>query len=331
MLRLSGDGVSEDRIETYIFWTYTRNIEITMLLIDKLWPTALEGSLDMLIWLISTNHAPDYKLGAALERRIKEILTHQIEGLHEQKSSTLTSLESFFVLLYYQEMKNSALSGLREAVAQWMVCNSDELFQKPTFARSLLQTLPGLKYMFAKAWVGIRRTRLPHRWVDALRGEPISSIAVATDSDEPADFDGFDAWEQSAKRRELDPGFNDKGAPDPTPPQTKSVRFLENNYSKVDPLADLMRRRYVSPSPQLSISSDSSFGKGESTDLTAYQLAVLFEGSSLPSSPNRVGDVPASMFNAFQIDLGGGQSLPTVPERGDTHSDSSSDNGLSDQ
>ncbi|KEF62819.1 uncharacterized protein A1O9_00792 [Exophiala aquamarina CBS 119918] len=250
LLSLAGEGVCEDRIETYIFWTYTCNVETTLLLINNLWPTALEGSLDMLIWLISIEQNPYSMLLDRLRRRIKEFFPRQVERLHEQSGSTLTSLKRFFDLLYYQEMTNPSLSGLRQHVAKWMVCHSDELLQRSPLVRSLLRMLPGFKYMFAKAWAEIRPTRLPHRWVDALEGKSIRSIAIATASDDPADFDGFDAWEQSAKRRKLDPSYDEKKpALDPAPTQTKSVRFLESNYPRVDPLTDLMRPRYTSPGP----------------------------------------------------------------------------------
>jgi hypothetical protein len=173
LLSLVGEDLSEDRIETYIFWTYTHNVEITTLLIDEIWPTALEGSLDMLIWLIILNQDPDSMLRDALERRIRELFPFQEGVLYEQSGSTLTSMERFFDLLYYQEMKNDALSGLRQAVIRWVVYKSDELLQRSTFVRKLLQRFPGFKYMFAKAWADIRRTHLPHRWADALHGEPI--------------------------------------------------------------------------------------------------------------------------------------------------------------
>ena len=141
-------------------------------------------------------------------------------------------------------MKNSALVALREAVARWMVRNSDNLLQKSNFVKGLLQTLPGLKYIFAQAWVGIHRTRLPHRWVDALKGQSIHSIAVATDSNEPSEFDGFDAWEQSEKRREFDPGFEDKQpVPEPTLRRASILRLNMSNRSRIGLPAGSMRPR----------------------------------------------------------------------------------------
>jgi hypothetical protein len=169
----------------------------------------------------------------------------------------------------------------------------------------------------------------------------------------------------------------------------KRVRFLEGNRPSVDPVPALMANR--DDSPQSLSTSDSSFGVGESIDLSSYQLAFALRGDlqalntysvgshHLPGAigpteaenrgrPSKGGstesietrhftsngmdtEVPASiedrshnhcqahndckplcirerlpydteMINSFQIDLGGGQLLPTVPEE-DTHSNGS--------
>lgn len=391
MLSLVGEDLSEDRIETYVFWTYTHNAEITTLLIDELWPTALEGSLDMLIWLIIMNQDPDSVLRYALEQRVRELFPLQEEALYEPKGSTLTSLERFFDLLYYQEMKNDALSGLRQAVIRWVVYKSDDLLQTSMFVTSLLQRFPGFKYMFAKAWADIRRTHLPHGWADALEGQSIRSIAVITDSDDPADFDGFDAWEQRAQRQNLDPGWiTIPSVVNTKPTQGKSVRFMEGDQPNVDPLPTLMAHQ--GDSPRSLSTSNSSFGLGESLDLSSYQLAFALRGGLQPLSTDGLGshhlpeatepmeaetrgrppmrgsaesietrrlisndmdvEVPASKegrphnpchadkgrkslcireqlpydterVSSFQIDLGGGQPLPTTPEQEYPHSNGS--------
>ncbi|KAK5061168.1 hypothetical protein LTR84_007710 [Exophiala bonariae] len=297
LLNLTDLDDSEDRIETYILWTYTQNVEITMLLVDELWPTALEGCLDMLIWLISLSHEPDRILCYALERRIWDLLDHSEGGLYEHNVKTLASFDRFIDLLYYQEMKNKYLSHLRYTAAKWVVLRSDEFFTRSSFMRELLQRFPGFKYTFAKVWVNTWRTRLPHGWVDTLHKVPIRVTAVDTDSDDPADFDGFNAWEQDENRQMLDPDYvqpnSEQPKPAPThdlghpnlrffffngegaPTEQKSVRFEAQGLHDLHVLAELATRRMESPENWSVSDGSSGLENGSSYELSPQNTALM--------------------------------------------------------
>lgn len=264
-----------------------------MVLVDDLWPTALEGCLDMLIWLTILGQNSDKSLYLALDRRIGDLLPRQEEGLYEDNVDTLASFDRFFDLLYYQEMKNDELSGLRYIVAQWVVYKSDTLLQRSAFMRRLLQRYPGFKYTFAKVWVNIRHTRLLHGWVDILDKVPIHVTAVATDSDDPADFDGFNAWEQDRQRQSLDPDYVPPNlAPtykteqpnlrflffngEKEPAEEKNVRFVVESPHDLHTLSGLGARRLESPE-NWSVSSSSSLESASSYELQPQRMAWMLE------------------------------------------------------
>jgi hypothetical protein len=200
---------------------------------------------------------------------------------------------------------------LRYTAARWVVLRSDEFFTRSSFMRELLQRFPGFKYTFAKVWVSTWRTRLPHGWVDTLHKVPIRVTAVDTDSDDPADFDGFNAWDQDAKRQMLDPDYVQPNSEQPNPAPTddfeqpdlrflffngegasteqKSVRFAMEGLHDLHVLAGLATRRIESPENWSVSDSGSSLEDGSSYELSPHNLAFMLDEDFAPLQQYTVG------------------------------------------